>query len=107
MLQLTNVRDLDTIRAQSYKYNFSIFFNFWMVIKVIVNVLSKVRYQVIEKIQSWTVFVNKCRGYCFNICFIGICFKYILFFSVGNIIYEHIDGVSLLCHESFCEKNGN
>lgn len=64
-----------------------------MVIKVIVNVLSKVRYQVIENIQS----------YCFNICFIGIGFKYILFSSVGNIIYEHIDGVSLLCNELFCE----
>lgn len=75
MLQLTNVRDLDTNYAQNYKYHFSIFLIF-----------------------GW---LFKCRGYCFNICFIGIGFKYILFSSVGNIIYEHIEGVSFLCNESF------
>lgn len=81
-----------------------------MVSMGIFNTLLKFENQLLSYKQDTEFkilcFVNIAQALLLFMCHIALSFNQ-MFSSVDDIIYEHIESVYLVCHESFCQRNGN
>lgn len=84
---------------------------FRMVSMGIFNTLLKFENQLLSYKQDTEFkilcFVNIAQALLLFMCHIALSFNQMLFSSVDDIIYEHIESVYLVCHESFCQRNGS